>query len=715
MVFSFLNIASFSLFFVATTAKLPTSSLDSEALRIDDTRDRFNYDVNLDSLSVGGLETSTVGDTKLWLSLDDYNGFYFFTEFELRAESANTEIWVQTLPDRLYPEGHPCNDPAYIDEDGFYNYPEITQAQIDYLLLEFDNNIYPTDTLYYGNPDFHDGTYSLLEAWGYVPPGYYYDEDGRNVILVSNVRDAAYYTDFRFYIAGFFSSSIEAYMDRNVISIDTHQWYRRIGPEGQVWHSEILDIDYPPVDRPHLYEGTIAHEYQHLLHRDYAPNDPLYMNEGFSMFAEFLCGYGVPWGDINYFLATPDNSLTEWGDQEGDNNILADYGQAFLWTAYLSDHFGGSDFVSYYMENGHTYWGVEGIENAVAHFGEAMEFDQLFLNWRLANLMHTNCPGGGMYNYFSFDLGEADIPVRVYDVDGKWPQDVTGSGFGHTVCWDDFPLYSVFLVGSYGTDYVRVDNPRGGFFSGFEFNGDDTATVPQWQYLDDGTWYSTYSDEIDLFLMVDLDLTGMADAIILTFDTMYLIEPNWDFGFVQVYDEVLGDWVSLENEYTTYDFEEGAYPTVQQYVPGLTGFQEEWINMGFDISAYGGSEITLAFRFVTDWVFGPSDWGWWVDNVALNGEPITDDLFYVPDAPDTDFMVTLLRVDYWKGRPIYSIVYDVDIDHGTEEGMAFLFPFSIGRADMIVLISPTLGPADYSFSLNKHTFRPNCRWMWRCC
>ena len=65
-----------------------------------------------------------------------------------------------------------------------------------------------------------------------------------------------------------------------------------------------------------------------------------FLNEGASMFAEFLCGYGVAAnGHIRDFLATPDNSLTLWGDQ-GDINILADYGAACLFVMYLADHFG---------------------------------------------------------------------------------------------------------------------------------------------------------------------------------------------------------------------------------------------------------------------------------------------------------------------------------------------------------------------------------------
>ena len=113
-------------------------------------------------LPIDGFPTSygSGNPTKTWLSLDDWNGYYFFTEFELMAEGDLFEVWVQIDPS--YPVGDPRATPV------------ITQAEVDYLLYELENNIYPVDTTYFGVPDYHDGSLSLLEAWGYVPPGYYY-------------------------------------------------------------------------------------------------------------------------------------------------------------------------------------------------------------------------------------------------------------------------------------------------------------------------------------------------------------------------------------------------------------------------------------------------------------------------------------------------------------------------------------------------------------
>ena len=182
-------------------------------------------------------------DTGVWMSLDDVDGVYFFDAFYLVAETDSSELWVQA--DLSYPEGDPRNPVS------------VTCEQAAYLLEEFDDNMYPTETDFFGTPDLHNGSNSLLEAWGYFDPGTFYNENGRQVVLVSNFVDESYYdSSYPNYIAGFYSPSFEAYFDRNIMSIDAYDWANRVGPDGS---------------RPHLYESVFAHEYQHLLHDDYDP------------------------------------------------------------------------------------------------------------------------------------------------------------------------------------------------------------------------------------------------------------------------------------------------------------------------------------------------------------------------------------------------------------------------------------------------------------
>ncbi|TFG00830.1 MAG: hypothetical protein EU541_01045, partial [Promethearchaeota archaeon] len=330
IIFMGMMVTSFSLFVVAKTeSKNPIN----DPLIIDDKIRETEYQIDVATLknpetasegaeSNEGLPETNIIDAKMWMTLDDYTGYYIFDLFYLYDFSVgeNTEIWFQA-------------DRSWLDPDPQgREYPVITQEQTEQLLSEFESNILPTDTDYFGSPDEHDGNDALLEDLGYLPQGYYNYSD-KNVILVSNIKDENYYTDFPYYIAGFYSPSFEAYFDRNVISIDSYDWESRVGPDG---------------DKPYLYESVIAHEYQHLIHDDYNPEDPLFMNEGCSMFAEIVCGYPIPWDNINTYLTTPDNSLTLWEDQ-GSINILADYGAALLYAMYLNDQYSNEDeqFLSY--------------------------------------------------------------------------------------------------------------------------------------------------------------------------------------------------------------------------------------------------------------------------------------------------------------------------------------------------------------------------------
>lgn len=604
-----------------------------------------------------------VGDITWWLALDNYMGWYFWTLYELKAIEPLTEIWVQL--DLSYPEGDPR--PTHV----------IEEEHINYLLNEFETIIYPIDTGYFGISDEHDGDESF---W----PEDYMGSD-RNVILVSNIRDERYYhPEYPYYIAGFYSPTYEYNIDRNIITIDSRDWENRIGPG---------------VERPYLYESVIAHEYQHLIHDDWNPDDETFMNEGCSMYAEYLCGYGIAWGDINSYLATPDNSLTEWGDQ-GSINILADYGAALLWGHYLNDRF-GDDFLGNFVQAGLP--GIPGIEAAFT----PLTFDQVFLDWRIANLIHSDDPGGGIYNYDTIDLGsrEADS-IQIYEVKEKWPSEITGSSFGPTITILDYNTYLAF-VNSYGSDYLLLSKLQWQYFSELVFDGDDLSTPLTWVREGDG-FYSTETFGLsDYLIMTEIDLSGPS---ILTFDTYYDIEESWDFGFVQISTDGGATWTSLSNEYTTNEYHPDAHPNIKAYLidgEGLTGWSGGWITMSFDLPDYANpTPVLIGFRYMTDWATELP--GWWIENIAINGNPIDPDDFFSPTGPETDFMVTIIRVDYWQGDPYYSLIYDMNLLDATEIGSVELidytmwgtFPYNNKKPDVYLIVSPKVGPADYEFSVN---------------
>jgi len=600
----------------------------------------------------------SIGDTLTWLVLDDFNGGYINQTFELRGIGTEIEIWVQL-------------DLGWPDQDT-REVPVITDSQVNEMINEFETNIYPTTTQYFGVPDDHYG----IDA--------YYEETARNIMLVSNIRDESYYDDkYPYYIVGFYSPFFENQFDRNIISIDAYKWE--------------VAIDY--------YKATTAHEYQHLIHDDYNPDDDLFMNEGCSMYAEPLCGYPIDWDSINSFLYTPDNSLTEWGDQTGIN-ILADYGQALLWTSYLSDHYGGSDFVSYFVKEGVP--GIQGINAALQHFGYSVDFEQVYFDWTIANLIHTDEFGGGIYNYKSIDLNSADaIQANYHEIKRPWFPERFGTDFGTTKT-DLHQDTGIAMLGAYGCDYIKLSGLKDSFNPTLYFDGDDKANVPTWTKVDedgdgDLEWYSTESMPENIVPMyTEIELT-LESQVTLSFDTKYIIEELWDYGFVQISLDGGETWNSLENAYTTYDHVDEAYPDIIEELPGLTGDSGGWINMNFDLTEYAGQTVLLGFRYMTDW--GYQDPGWWIDNVEVNGVVVdnADDVlnFETPIPPENDFNVFLIEVEMINDLPVYQGVDFLSLNDIDETGQINLVDFLNEEGYVYLIVSPEKGPADYSFEITR--------------
>jgi hypothetical protein len=703
MIFAFLNLSGLTLF-VFTTMGAPSEPQLTEPLRIGDRIRNTKYNLNTEIIpnnggnggnGNGGSSTPTVLDTKIWLSLDDWEGYYFFDSFELWDVGVgdNTEVWIQV--DRSWPDPDP-HDP---DRE----YPDVTPEQVETLLTEFESNILPTTTGYFGTPNYHNGSNAWLIGYvnylyfvegvdlGYAYPvldDYYESETGKNVILVSNVRDENYHTDFPYYIAGFYSSSLEFYFDRNIISIDSYEWDQRVGPDG---------------DRPYLYEGVIAHEYQHLIHDDYNPADPSFMNEGCSMYAEYLCDYGWGWGDIESFLATPDNSLTEWGDQ-GGINILADYGAALLWSVYLNDRFGEGDFLSYFTQAGIP--GEEGIEAAIDYFGKAMTFDEVFHDWRIANLIHSDKPGNGKYNYKSLDLDDADEPLHINEISESWDDWTYGTDFGTTETILGYDTY-LDMVGTYGTDYISMKDLNK--LNLAIFDGESGAFFPHWEkgdyWLGSGIWYSGNTDLLETLIGAEVEVAALDPWLNLT--TYWDIEDNWDFGFVQVSTDGGLTWSSLENEYTTDIFDPNGHPNIEANLPGLTSWSgfitvDGIVDMAFNLSAYAGQTILIGFRFMTDWAFTYE--GWYILDAIVSSKNIMADIQLLDWVPEVNWMVTIIEKKITRGHVKYY-VHDMCISDLYDFGISFIY--ASRSEEVFLVVSPIMekGTADYSFRTLHHRRR----------
>jgi immune inhibitor A len=440
----------------------------------------------------------------------------------------------------------------------------ITDAQLDYLRDEFDNTIYPTVTTIYGEP---------------LPRG---DEGQKIWTLLFNIRDYAYYnTDATSYIAGYFSASESATNDKNIMHIDTYDWANRTGPG---------------VDRPYLYEGTFAHEFEHLVHFDIDPDEESWVDEGLADLAGFFCGYGHSAGHIAYYMVYhPFTALTFWG------NALEDYGASYLFQLYLYEHYGGATFTSALVQEQAN--GIEGIENTLAAFGYKDTFEEVFDNWTVANYLDDTRKAGGKYGYYTLDIGSID----------SW-------GYSIEQTLNDFwwgpPDTAPFAVPSY---WFGDPQPYTAHY--YRFNTDEDAVA--WIDGDDFAGVTAYSGTYEWYSDAEAwawrsfyqTFSIPATGATLDFMTYFEIEDDWDYGYVEVYDRDTVEWYTLDaagtanyvaysqdNPNTPDEREPTAYEAAGRW-HAFTGVSGGWIPVSMDLTPFAGHDIDLYFTTWQDGAF----------------------------------------------------------------------------------------------------------------
>jgi hypothetical protein len=561
----------------------------------------------------------------------------------------------------------------------------VTDAQLDYLTAEFDNTIYPTVTTIYGEP---------------LPRG---DEGQKIWTLLFNIRDDAYYNpEATMYAAGYFSASSSATNNKNIMHIDTYDWANRTGPG---------------VDRPYLYEGTFAHEFEHLVHFDADPDEPSWVDEGLADLAGFFCGYGHSAGHIAYYMVYhPFTSLTFWGSG------LEDYGASYLFQLYLFEHYGGAAFTSALVQEQAN--GIEGVENTLAAFGYKDSFDEIFDNWTVANYIDDTRRAGGKYGYETLEIGSID----------SWGYTIE---YALSNMWWGPPDVAPFVVPSwwlgdpqpYTAHYYRFNNSEDAVAW---IDGDDFAGVTAYS----GT-YEWYSDaEAWAWRSFNQTFTIPVTGATLNFMTYFDIEGDWDYGYVEVYDQDTGEWYTLnatgavdyvahsqDNPNTPDGREPTAYETAGRW-HAFTGTSGGWIPVSMNLTPFAGHDIDLYFTTWQDGAFtlqmmyvddieipeigffddveaGENGWtstGWYVtDGIQDNGfGVVVIDTRWVPTErypePAANWAMSLLRMKTMK------------VDAATQSGTMKIqeTPFDSGRVAVAIVANHAdhILPSAYTFGVD---------------
>ncbi len=580
-----------------------------------------------------------VGDTRTWLALDDSVGFYR-KQFVLRGLSDHTEIWVAKAVPRTV-AGVTAVGTDFLAGDCRNGVrTTITDTQVNYLANQFDTNILPTEsTVFSVAPDRDGANQTITSIFGTEFQGTPIDPTGvgnRTVVLVDNVRDANFHdlnnTQGNSYIAGFFSSGLNALFDRNVMSIDAFDWLHRTGANPP--HEPVPGNNCTSAPaRPFLYEGVFAHEYQHLLESYQDPEEVSWVNEGLSDFAIDVTGYDFPKRTVaqigfdshlqcfmgNLVTQTdanpnprgggPENSLSQWGDQ-GDGEILCDYGAAFSFMEYLASQY-GSAFISNLHRNPDE--GYLGLQNVLGLRATAQE---VVHRWAAAMAFDGVLDRGGMLQH--------GVPESRYQIDA----------LNAGINWDNTDAYSTPGAPPNGSDYIRLRGGAGNYLrardiNSISFEGASTLEpVPvEWSVTtaapDHGTDAALAAPDADnKDAAIVRSVAVPAGTPSLVFDTKYDTEQHFDSFFVQVSTDGGETYQSLANAHTTCDLDPGAAANLKNNCPGLNGDSGGWVTETFDLTPYAGQTILLALRYVTD--ANTRGAGVWVDNVTVAGNLVSD-------------------------------------------------------------------------------------------
>jgi len=441
-------------------------------------------------------------------------------------------------------------------------YQTITQNDISYIGHQMDQKILPSDVDHFGN---------------YIkrPAG-----DPTISVMIYNIRDDAYWTNDEFYIAGYFWASLNAKANRNMIFLDSFDWPNRTK----------ADTEYP-----FLYEGTAAHELEHLIHNDIDPDEVAFIDEGLADLAQYYAGYGHPVDHIAYYLIYHRDSLTDWDGE------LYDYGGAYLWQLYLQERFGTGFSKRLVAEQDNGMAGVQNVLRKVAPKGTNLA--DVFRDWTLANLLdgRTDNPA---WNYRSLQIPSANT----WNYSIQWSvENYYGSEVRGTIPPTRKNVLQRGTVEPWGAYYVAYKGSEPSML--FTFDGNDREGVaPVSGTLE---WFGGTGNGLNNTLSRSMDLTGKTT---LSFKTWYDIEENWDYGYVEASSDGK-NWQALTPissiPYGTVDVN---HSDAWHGPGGLTGNSGGWVTATFDLSGFVGT-VSIRLRYATD--EAANGFGWYVDDMVV--------------------------------------------------------------------------------------------------
>jgi immune inhibitor A len=458
--------------------------------------------------------------------------------FWVNSEDTKSYFQVQATLRYITPHSY-----FWVDDNASYD-----QNDIRHLMDAFENKIYPTDRQFFGtewNPGV-DGDPHLYIVYaqnlGSTVGGYYSQADEYNpaVRQYSNAHEM------------FFINAAEQ------------------------------------LSNSYTY-GTLAHEFQHMIHWYQDRNETTFLNEGLSELAQFINGY--PSGGNEFiFISNPDINLTDWiAGTAGDN--AAHYGASFLFFDYFLDRF-GEDVTKAIVHN--QLNGLDSLDDTLAQrkiqdplTGNVITADDFFMDWAITNFIQDSSIGDGRYAYHNYPQAPK---ARTTETVSTCPADT-----------------ATRTVNQYGVDYIRFTCP-GNYTLHFE-GATSTPLLPVSPHSGTHAFWSNKGDQSDMTLTQTFDLTGVSGPANLDYWTWYDIEKDFDYVFLEASSDGQ-HWEILKTPSGTI-----SNPNGNSYGWGYTGKSNGWIQESVDLSRFAGKKISVRFEYLTD--PGANGEGFLVDDISI--------------------------------------------------------------------------------------------------
>lgn len=398
----------------------------------------------------------------------------------------------------------------------------------------FEKKIYPTDRAFFGS------------EW---TPGI--DGDVHLYVLYAHNLGST--------IAGYFSTADEL--------------PPAVHPYSNAHEMFLLNVDTTRLSDPYIY-GTMAHEFQHMIHWYRDRNEESWMNEGFSVLAQFLNGYSIG-GFDRLYLTNPDLQVTDWPSPPLST---PHYGESFLFLDYFLNRFGEKATQALVAD---TDNGMDSIDKTLAALketdaqtGKVITADDLFADWAVTAYINNPKVGDGRYAYQNYPSAPVAKATQTIDA-----------------CSND-PVKNT--VHQYGIDYIRI--ACSGNYT-LQFKGsEEVGVLPVDAHSGSYAFWSNKGDESDMTLTRSFDFSQVSGPLTFSYATWYDLEKDYDYAYLEVSDDG-SSWKILK---TPSGRDKTLDPSGNSYGWGYNGQSGNWREESVDLSQYAGKKVEIRFEYVTD-------------------------------------------------------------------------------------------------------------------